>query len=131
MKNLIYLCGLHSLSFAIFHMTFWKLFNWKTDLRELSYVNSSIIQLLNMRIIYVFLFVAFICFIFPTELLNSKLGNVFLTGMSIFWIGRTFDQFIFMKTFNRSVKIMLTLFIIGATLFIVPVLYKHGLLLNT
>jgi hypothetical protein len=31
---ILYLCGAHSLAFAVFHMFFPKLFKWKEDLKR-------------------------------------------------------------------------------------------------
>ena len=62
----IFICGIHSIAFAIFHVLFWKLFNWKTDLKKITYTNRPIIQILNIRAIYFFLFI--LCFLFPTKL---------------------------------------------------------------
>jgi len=36
MKTIIFLCGIYSLGFAIFHIGFWKLFHWEKELIKLS-----------------------------------------------------------------------------------------------
>src|SRR5215212_1958378 len=86
---LVFICGIYSLAFAIFHILFWRIFDWKNDLKKLSVVNRAIIQIANTRLIYLFMFVAFVCFFYPKELVATRLGNVFLMGVSIFWLGRT------------------------------------------
>lgn len=86
----------------------------------LSFANKAIVQILNIRIIYLFLFVASICFIYPNELLNSNLGKAFLAGNSIFWLGRTIEQFIFLKVRNKYVHILTLIFIVGAIIFALP-----------
>src|SRR5688572_19860272 len=97
-KNaIIYLCGLHSMLFAVFHAAFWKLFRWPSALVGLSKENRAITQILNIRLIYVFLFTAFLCFFFTKDLYSTALGRAFLAGMSIFWLGRTVEQFIFLR----------------------------------
>lgn len=126
MRTTLFLCGLYSVAFAIFHLLFWKLFNWKEELDKLSFANRAIVQILNTRIIYFFLFVAFICFVYPEQLLTSDLGKAFLTGISLFWLGRTIEQFIFLKAKNNKVVHILTvIFLAGSILFALP------LLLNT
>ncbi len=94
-KILIYLCGAYSLGFAVFHILFWHLFDWKNDLKKLSVANRAIIQISNLRLIYFFLLVGSICFSFPTSLYQTPLGRFFLSGISIFWLGRTIEQYIF------------------------------------
>jgi len=130
MKWLIYLCGLHSLCFAIFHIAFWRLFNWKTDLTKLKFVNIGIMQVLNIQMVHYFLFVAIICFLFPTELLTTNIGNAFLIGASIFWLIRTIQQFIFFRTNHYIVHILTSAFLIGAALFILPVVMNNKVITN-
>ncbi len=126
METIIFLCGIYSIAFAIFHICFWKLFNWKKELGKLNYANKAIMQILNIRIIFLLFFVAFICFYFPKELLHTLFGQVFLAGISLFWLGRTIEQFIFFRINNKFVHILTLLFIMGAVLFGVPVLIVMG-----
>lgn len=122
MKTLIFFCGLYSVAFATFHILFWKLFNWKKELEKLSFANGAIVQILNLRLIYWFLFVAFICFVYPDELLTSNLGKAFLGGISLFWLGRTIEQFVFLKVKNKFVHILTIIFMCGAILFALPLI---------
>lgn len=119
-KIIIYLCGLHALSFAVFHAMFWKMFRWKEELPKLSRVNRAIFQILNTRIIYVFLFIGLTCFIFPDELHNNDLGKAFLIAGSLFWLGRLIEQFIFLNINRRSVHILSFIFALGIVLFAIP-----------
>lgn len=120
-ETLIIFCGIHSLSFAIFHAFFWKLFKWKDDLQRTSLASRAIIQIANLRLIYIFLFISFLCFFMTHELLSTSLGKVFLIGISLFWFGRTVEQFIFFKHNNKLVVILTVLFIAGFLLFLLPV----------
>ncbi|MBL7728730.1 MAG: hypothetical protein JNM68_13630, partial [Dinghuibacter sp.] len=62
MNTVIFLCGAHSVVFAIFHIFFWKLFGWKTELPKMTIANRAIIQIFNVLAIFVFLFMALLCF---------------------------------------------------------------------
>jgi hypothetical protein len=119
---LVYLCGVYSIGFAIFHMYFWKLFRWKKDLQHLSHANRAIIQIANLRLIYVFIFVGLICFLFPKELTETNLGRFFLVGNAVFWLGRTIEQFVFLRVNHVIVHILTVLFIVGIVLFTLPLL---------
>jgi hypothetical protein len=121
-ETMILLCGIYALGFAVFHTQFWRLFNWKTDLAKLTWYNRAIMQISNLRLIYFFLFVAAICFLFPVALATTPLGHFFLGGMSLFWLGRAIEQFVFLKSDHRMVHLLTYLFIIGAILFAAPVL---------
>lgn len=118
---MIMMCGIHSLGFALFHLGFWKWFNWRTDLEKLQPFNKAIMQIANIRLIYLFVFVAVLCFFFPQELATTRLGNAFLIGMSIFWLGRTMEQFIFLRMEHKLVHFLTYMFILGAVMFAIPV----------
>jgi hypothetical protein len=117
---LVYLCGLHSLGFAVFHAFFWRLFDWKSELRRVGRVNRGIFQILNLRLIYVFAFAAALCFLYPGELHATRLGRVFLLGGSLFWAGRLLEQFVFLRIDHPLVHLLTVLFALGAVLFALP-----------
>lgn len=120
----IYICGLYSLAFAVFHMGFWRLFRWENEVRKLSFANRGILQILNVQLIYYFLFTAFVCFTLPTDLLSSKLGNAFLLANALFWLIRFVQQFIFLRANHKVIHILSVIFLVGAVLFAVPVFTK-------
>ena len=123
-KYIIYFSGFYSIGFAVFHAYFWRLFNWEEETKKLSVANNAILQIANIQLIIIFLGFAAICFIFPRALLSSKLGNVILIGISLFWLCRTIQQFIFLKIKNKFVNILTGLFILGTLSFASPVLIK-------
>jgi hypothetical protein len=61
-KALLYIGGTITLCFALFHLSFWKLFNWQEELVKLSPENQGIMQMLNVVSVYTVLFAAFISF---------------------------------------------------------------------
>jgi len=123
MKTLLIIGGFHSLFFAVFHCLFGDKLHWKSQLAKLDNTNNAVMQILNLRIIFVFGFHAFLCFYFPNELLTSGLGKAVLLGSSLFWIGRTVEQFWFRKLepITDPISIFLTvLFVLGSVLYLVP-----------
>ncbi|HZV69000.1 MAG TPA: hypothetical protein VFG10_05625 [Saprospiraceae bacterium] len=78
-------------------------------------------QILNLRMIYFFLFVGITCFCFPKLLLNTSFGTFFLAAMSLFCFGRTIEQFVFIRIEHPMVHFLTYLFIIGALLFAIPI----------
>ncbi len=124
MNNLILtICGLYSLGFAVFHAYFWRIFHWKKDLYSLHPGNRAIMQILNMRLIYVFLCMALLCFFFQTALLTTSLGHAILAGCSLFWVGRTIEQFIFLRRlYHWAIHALTAIFILGAILFALPLI---------
>ena len=119
---LVQLCGIHSFAFAAFHLGFWKLFDWKRDLRDTSLATRAITQILNLRLIYFFLGIGVLCFAFTRELHATPLGRALLVFMSLFWVGRTIEQFVFLRVNKPLVHVLTVLFVIGAILFALPML---------
>lgn len=123
---LIRLAGLHSLGFALFHLAFWKLFDWKRDLRSTSPATRAVAQILNLRLVYLFLGVAAACLFLTGELLHTRLGRFVLGFMALFWVGRTLEQFVFLRVNRPLVHALTALFVVGAALFAAPLLAGRG-----
>ena len=117
---MLHLGGLHCLGFALFHLAFWRLFGWNRELAKLSAANRAIMQILNLRLIYVFLGMGALSLTFTRELLDTQLGHVVLAFMTLFWLGRTIEQLIFLRINDWRVHLLTALFVLGAVLYAVP-----------
>ncbi len=122
MTHWVIACGVYSFIFGVFHILFWRLFDWNTELPKLSKPNRAILQILNLRQIYSFFLIAVLCFLFPEALVVSPLGNALLVGCSLFWVGRTIEQFIFLRINHYKVHLLTVVFVIGSILFLIPIL---------
>ncbi|HRH45390.1 MAG TPA: hypothetical protein PKY82_27370 [Pyrinomonadaceae bacterium] len=122
MKTLIYIGGFYCLIFAIFHLAFWKLFDWKNELPKLKSVNRGVMQVLNLRLTYVFFVVAFLSFFFTDDLINTNLGKVILVSISIFILMRAIEQLIFWKVEKIGI-VFFVIFLLGAGIFAAPILF--------
>jgi uncharacterized membrane protein YedE/YeeE len=111
------------LAFALFHLAFWKLFDWKRELPKMNAINRGVIQVLNLRLTYVFFVVAFISFFFSDDLLTTNLGNLILAAISLFALMRAIEQPIFWK-FDKIGAVFFIIFMLGAGIFAVPLILK-------
>jgi hypothetical protein len=116
-QTLIIAGGIHSFGFAIFHIFFWKIFNWKKDLKKLSFGNRAIIQILNLRIIYLAFTIGVMCCFFSEALLTTILGRFIVGAISVFWLGRLIEQFIFLRVNHALVHVLTILFFFGFLFF--------------
>ncbi|MEO6759838.1 MAG: hypothetical protein ABIO24_10330 [Saprospiraceae bacterium] len=117
-KILVTIGGVYSLAFAVFHLYFWKLFRWKDQLYLLHPGNRAIVQILNVRLIYVFLCMAALCFFYRDALLETGLGHAILAGCSLFWVGRTIEQFVYLRRiYHWLVHLLTAIFVLGALIF--------------
>jgi hypothetical protein len=122
MKTLIYIGGMYHVGFAVFHLLFWKLFDWKNDLSSLSFINRNVMQILNLRLIFVFLIFAYISVFHAGDLLTTSMGKVLLFAIALCWFGRAIEQIIFFGLRNKISISMFALFLIGAAIYIYPFL---------
>jgi hypothetical protein len=119
---MILIGGFYNLGFAIFHLMFWRLFRWKRDLSSLTFINRSVMQILNLCLTFVFLLMAYISFFNTSELIQTNLGKALLVGFSLFWFLRMIEQIIFFRIRNL-ISIALTLvFLFGCVIYLIPLI---------
>ena len=119
---MILIGGFYNLGFAIFHLMFWRLFRWKRDLSSLTFINRSVMQILNLCLTFVFLLMAYISFFNTSELIQTNLGKTLLVGFSLFWFLRMIEQIIFFGIRNL-ISIALTLvFLFGCVIYLIPLI---------
>ena len=116
-STLLLMGGIYSFAFAAFHMCFWKIFRWKADLARLTSVNRAIMQVINLRLIYVFMIVGLTTVLFPGPLLATDLGVFILGATSLFWLMRALEQIIFFGLHTAASIMMFGVFLIGCGLF--------------
>jgi hypothetical protein len=123
MKTLITIGGIYHLGFAVFHLAFWRLFSWKKDLSRLSPVNRKIMQILNLRLTYVFVAVGLISLLLAESLLSSDLGKAVLIGVALFWLMRAIEQVVFFGLRQAASLVIFLVFLAGAAIYLYPVLF--------
>ena len=119
---LLALCAAHSFAFAAFHLAFWKLFRWRETLPRMTPADRAILQIANLRLVYLFLGVGALCLAFPQELAGSTLGRAVLLGMAGFWAGRLLEQFVFLPGNRILLHALSAAFALGIVLFAWPAL---------
>ncbi|MCZ7603458.1 MAG: hypothetical protein QY331_03665 [Melioribacteraceae bacterium] len=117
---LLILGGIFNLVFAVFHLSFWRIFNWQQDLKPLRYVNRALMQILNLCLTFVFFIFAYISFSYTYDLLITRLGHSIIASISVFWFLRAFMQVAFFGLKNKTSILFFVLFLIGGVLYIYP-----------
>ena len=120
MKTLIIIGGFLWLAFFVFHIFFWKLFDWKYDLENLTNTNKAIMQVLNLCLMLVFLIFAYVSIFQTDELLTTSLGKTLLAGMALFGIFRAIEQVIFFDLKHIRSKAVLVVALIGTAIYLIP-----------
>ncbi len=120
MKSLIIFGGVLWVICFVFHVFFWKLFDWKNDLESVKQVNKAIIQVLNLCLMLCFLIFAYISLVQTDELLNTSLGKTLIAGMSLFGVFRVIEQIIFFNLTPFRSKIVLCGALLIAVVYAIP-----------
>ena len=123
MELLIKLGGVYNIALVIFHLLFWRLFDWKNDLRKLSFLNRAIMQVLNLSLSFAFIIFSYISLVHTNELLSTALGHSLLILMLLFWVARSIEQIVFFKLKHWSSIAFLAFFLAGAALYAIPALF--------
>ncbi len=121
-ETLVVAGGVLTAAFAVFHLFFWKLFRWKTDLATLSSVNRAIVQILNLCLTFVFVVFAYLSLVHSSELLTTGLGRSLLFLISVFWYLRAIEQVVFFGLRKPLSILLFVLFLVGGSLYAVPLL---------
>lgn len=114
--------GAYHLTIAIFHLFFWRIFHWKEDLASLTRVNRSIVQILNLCLTFVFFAAAYLSFFHAAELLSAPLGRAILASIALFWVFRLILQVVFFGARHRLSILFIVIFLVGAALYLLPLL---------
>jgi hypothetical protein len=110
------LAGLFDLAFAVFHMTFWRLFAWPVRLRLLDPVNRPLLPIMNIALILLLGTLGFALFSEPDAVLSTAFGRRILIGVSIFWLVRAVVQVSYYRLHHPASLFLFALFIVGAVL---------------
>jgi len=117
-EKLLFIGAIFHLCFVVFHLLFWKSFDWVQDLKNLSHTNKSVMQILNLRLVFVFLIFAYISYYNASEMLQTKLGLTLLIAISLFWGFRIVEQVIYFGLKKVASNILLLIFFLGSALYL-------------
>ena len=99
---------------ALFHVLFWRVFGWPQTLARSGSVNSSIAQVMNLALIFLFTVSGLICLFFPDDLAATSMGRFWLFAMASFWLARALLQPIFFSFDHWLSSTLFAVFVLGA-----------------
>jgi ABC-type thiamin/hydroxymethylpyrimidine transport system permease subunit len=128
MDLMIRIGGLCALALVAFHLSFWRLFCWREDLRSLTSLNRAVMQVMNLALIYVFLLFAYISFAHTEDLLSTPLGHSLLVLISGLWLFRAVLQVVFFKLRHPGSIAFLVFCLASLSLYAIPAFRSMGYL---
>ena len=119
-KRLVQIGGVINLLFVVFHLSFWKLFDWRHSLVSLSSEDRAVMQVLNIHIAYALAVFAILSFVFSSEMSTTKLGRAVGMGIAGFWILRAVNQAIFWRLSLIESWLIIIVCLAIAVLYLIP-----------
>ena len=119
--------GWFCLGLVVFHLLFWRLFDWKRDLASLSSINRQVMQVLNLSLTFAFVIFAYVSWFHVDELLSSDLGHAFLALIALFWLLRAIQQVVFFGLTRPLSVAFFVIFLAGSALYGYPWLVARAI----
>ena len=117
LETLLTIGGIFHLVFLLFHLMFWKLFKWESQLKKLHPINKGAMQAMNMILIAIFAIFAAISLGFQKELLTSRLGFFLIVSIASVWLLRTIIQIPLFTLQAAASKVFFITTLIGASIY--------------
>ncbi|MCB1897459.1 MAG: hypothetical protein H6945_13915 [Zoogloeaceae bacterium] len=125
-NGLIVGCAAANPGFALFHPAFWRLFDWHGRLGCLGRVNRAVMQVMNVRLIYVFVMFAVLQTVYTESITGSPLGIALQAGIVLFWAMRAVEQVVFFGLAHPAPIGIFAVFVANALLHAAVVLAAGG-----
>lgn len=119
-KILIIIGGVYHLLWAGFHLFFPKYFKWDTTLKNIDFINKSLMNIQSIFLLITFLIFGFAALIFPSELINTNLGRFFIVSFALFWLCRSIVQIYYFGVKNIKANVFHLIFIFGFLIHLIP-----------
>lgn len=119
-KRFVQIGGVINLLFAVFHLSFWKLFDWQHELTSLSPDNRAIMQVLNIHTAYILVVFFIVSLAFSNEIITTKFGRMFGMAIAGFWILRAVNEAVFWGLSSGRSWILIVVCLAIAALYIIP-----------
>jgi hypothetical protein len=91
-STFVVIAGIFNLAFALFHMAFWRLFQWPVSLGSMGHINRGILYVLNMALTAFFILAGVLLLAYTNDVETTGLGFALLWGLALFWLARAAVQ---------------------------------------
>lgn len=126
----IYVGGALTIFMALFHTGFYKKFNWNSEFRKLSLVNSRILYSIHIALLLLFFIIGILSITYAKELSQSAGISAGLnTLLFVFWLWRFIWQFVcFKRAKGQKIPplslILSVIFALLAVSYLIPLVYR-------
>lgn len=124
-KILLVTGGIINLGLGLFHLGFWKIFNWSETLASLDFMNKAIMQTLNVHVAAVVFFFGFVSIWYPHEMVSTVMGRILSAAIMGFYFLRAANQLIFWDIGHPLTWVLTIAFVAVGGLYLVPLLIPN------
>ncbi len=117
LEILLTLGGIFHIAFAVFHLLFWKLFKWESQLAKLHPINKGAMVAMNIVLIAIFVLFAILSLGFQEALLNSSLGYALIVSIAAIWLLRSIIQIPLFTLKANASKVFFITTLIGSGIY--------------
>ena len=117
--------GVYHIALAVYHLLFWRLFNWQDEFSKLSAFNEAIIRALNLSLTFALVIFGYLSLAHTHELLATPLGRALLMLIALFWLARAMQQLLFFQHRDWDSRLFFGLFLLGTALYAFPALWAR------
>ena len=118
--------GVINLVIAVFHMTFWKMFDWPASLALMSHQNQVVPQILNIHLTLVFIAFGYLSIYYRQDLVYSKIGRALMWIIAAFYLIRAVNEVLFWDISQSESMVKLILCLTISAVYTFPLLTTHG-----
>jgi hypothetical protein len=115
-QTLLLVGGFYHLAFAAFHLLFGRLFRWKSTLRLTTPLNRAVMRVMNLCLVFLFLFLAVASFFGRGLLLSEASGRWVLAFVAGFWLWRAALQAGFFGVRRPLSVLLFVIFLAGGAI---------------
>ena len=123
----IRIAGSITVLFALFHLMFYWMFNWKTALKCLDLNNFAIFHTFNVIMDIMFILFAVLSLFFTSKLITETTGKIWLLFMSSVYVVRIICEFLLWGFNWAQSPVIILLCVIPTVLYMIPALSKSTL----
>ncbi len=110
-KTVLVIGGILHLGWAAFHLGFPRIFKWEKALAPLDVVQSGIMKIMNLCLVFVFLAWAYLSLVHASLLVQPGLGRIVVSLVAAFWLFRFILQLVYFKL-KHPVSAVLSVFFV-------------------
>ena len=121
-QTVLIIGGILHLGWALFHLGFPRIFKWESALASLDLVQSGIMRIMNLCLVFVFLALAYLSLVHGSLLLAPGLGRIMVSLTAAFWLFRFILQLVYFKLSHPVSAVLSVFFVLTGLCYAYPFL---------